>query len=48
MCQKKAKTAKYCMVGSEFMNVPERPGSSSTSCVSEKISYIPEYLKIAK
>jgi hypothetical protein len=48
MCQKKAKTAKYCMVGSEFMKVPGRTGSSSTSCVSEKICYGPEYGKLAK
>jgi hypothetical protein len=43
-----AKTTKYCMVRSEFMKVPGRPGSSSTSCVSKKICYIPEYVKIAK
>ena len=30
------------------MKVPGRPGSSSTSCVSEKNCYIPEYVKIAK
>jgi len=36
------------MVGSEFMKVSGRPGSSSTSCVSEKICYIPEYVKTAK
>lgn len=42
------KTAKHCMVGSEFMKVPGRPGSSSTSCVSDKICYIPEYVTIAK
>ena len=35
------------MVGSEFMKVPGRPGSSSTNRVSEKICYIPEYVKIA-
>jgi hypothetical protein len=47
MCQKNTKTTKYCMVGSEFMKVPGRPGSSSTNRVSEKICYIPEYVKIA-
>jgi len=30
------------------MKVPGRPGSSSTSCVSKKICYILEYVKIAK
>lgn len=48
MCQIKATTAKYCMVGSEFMKVSGRPRSSSTSCVSEKICYIPEDVKITK
>jgi hypothetical protein len=48
MCQKKAKTTKYCTVGSELMKVPKRTGSSSTSYVSEKICYIPEYVKIAE
>jgi hypothetical protein len=36
------------VVGSEFMKVPGKPGSSLTSCVSEKICYIPEYGKTAK
>jgi hypothetical protein len=34
--------------GSEFIKVPERPGSSSTSCVSQKICYFTERVKIAK
>jgi hypothetical protein len=44
----KVKTAKHCMAETEFMNVPGRPGSSSTSCVSEKICYIPDYVTVAK